>query len=76
MCSKCGSKEVSVDICSNELICNNPRCRYTGKERSSVNAQEFKQEMLDKERETFDELIQNGNSLNFPDVGIQSRPNL
>lgn len=74
ICPICKSKDVSLDISTNKIMCNNPRCRYVGKEKEVKNAQEFKEEQLEKIHEEYDKQIQLGESLTFPDAGVQSKP--
>lgn len=38
-CSNCNSLNVSIDICSNQLTCND--CKTSGKEKKSIPIDEF-----------------------------------
>jgi len=74
VCPKCKQMDTSLDIETNKLICNNPKCGYMGKDKEMRNAQDFKQEQLDIDMEKYNEAIQRGEVLNFPDVNLQSKP--
>jgi len=49
-CPKCKTFNVSTNMDDNSIECQNPECKYTGKEKLQINLQEFREDIQKQEQ--------------------------